>query len=261
MNKTINDEIEPEGAQSRQGIQVIERAADILRALLKNPAGSSLGEIATEVRLPRSTVQRIVDALAKESLVIAATSTHGVRLGPALIALGAATHFPIADLARPTIESLARRTGETVDLSITNRDHMVFLDQVPGTHRLAAVSAIGVTFPLHCSANGKAAMALMNDAELRKIKKNLALSRHTKNTITRWDMLSADLAQVRKTGLAYDREENSIGICAIAKAFRSPNDELVAVSIPVPTVRFSASEADLVKAIEIEFNKLTKRFE
>lgn len=212
------------------------------------------------VALPRSTVQRIVDALVKESLLIGATSTHGVRLGPALIALGAATRFPIVDLARPILESLAKRTGETVDLSIANRGHMVFLDQVPGTYRLTAVSAIGVTFPLHCCANGKAVMALMTDAELKKLRKNLNLARQTENTITQWDLLDAELNHVRETGVAYDREENSRGIWAIAKAFRSPSDELVAVSIPVPTARFTASESALLDAIEIEFNNLTRKF-
>ncbi|MEI8163244.1 MAG: IclR family transcriptional regulator [Betaproteobacteria bacterium] len=244
----------------RQSIQVIERAAAILRTLQKGSGGLTLGEIAKAVGLPRSTVQRIVDALSKESMVIAASPAHGVRLGPALISLGAATHFPIVDLARPSLESLAKATGETVDLSVMNRYNMVFVDQVSGTHRLTAVSAVGVAFPIHCSANGKAVLALMTDDELKKTYKHLNLSRHTEKTITSLKGLDKELEKIRKTGFAYDKEENSIGICAIARAFRSPSDELVAVSIPVPTQRFMSNESTLARALEIEFDALLKKF-
>lgn len=54
----------------RNSIQVIGRAAAILRALKDNQSGLSLGQIAREVALPRSTVQRIVAALHQERLVI-----------------------------------------------------------------------------------------------------------------------------------------------------------------------------------------------
>ncbi len=51
------------------GIQVIARAAKILNALGEQPGGMSLGEIAQAVKLPRSTVQRIVAALDSAELV------------------------------------------------------------------------------------------------------------------------------------------------------------------------------------------------
>lgn len=143
----------------RQGIQVIARAAALLRALERRPDGLSLGELAKAVSLPRSTVQRIVDALDTEGLVLAASASSGVRLGPALLALAAASRFHIAEAARETIESLAKECGETVDLSLVDQDKVVFIDQVSGTHRLTAISAVGVSFPLHSSANGKAALA------------------------------------------------------------------------------------------------------
>ncbi|MDX5494183.1 MAG: helix-turn-helix domain-containing protein, partial [Alphaproteobacteria bacterium] len=79
------------------GIQVIARAAAILRALARRPGGMSLGDIAAAVSLPRSTVQRIADALAAEGLVLTASSARGVRLGPALLSLAAAARFEIAE--------------------------------------------------------------------------------------------------------------------------------------------------------------------
>jgi DNA-binding IclR family transcriptional regulator len=157
-------------AADRGGVQVIARAALVLRALQREPDGASLGDLARAVELPRSTVQRIVDALDAEGLVVAGRAHGGVRLGPALLGLAAATRFDIVELARPAVEALAKATGETVDLAIASHDKVVFVAQVPGVHRLAAVSAVGVSFPMHSCANGKAVLAAMDELELRRVR-------------------------------------------------------------------------------------------
>jgi IclR family acetate operon transcriptional repressor len=243
--------IEAEGAAAsdRQGIQVIARAAALLRALERRPDGLSLGELAKAVELPRSTVQRIVDALDNEGLVLAASATSGVRLGPALLALAAATQFHIAEAARDTLKALAKQTGETVDLSLVDQDKVVFIDQVTGTQRLTAISAVGVSFPLHSSANGKALLAAMADDDIAKLRKRIRLTALTPHTITTWDRLQQEIAAVRQRGCAYDREEHSLGISAVAVAIRSPSGELAAVSVPAPTQRFDSREAELTKAL------------
>lgn len=241
---------EDEGSSSeRQGIQVISRAAAVLRALERRPDGLSLGELAKAVSLPRSTVQRIVDALDNEGLVLAASSSSGVRLGPALLALAAATRFHIAEAARETLEALAKECGETVDLSLVDQEKVVFIDQVAGTHRLTAISAIGVSFPLHCSANGKAVLAAMSDDDVSKLRRRIRLTPATPNTITDWDRLGAEIATIRQRGYAFDLEENSIGISAVSVAIRSPSGEIAAISIPAPTQRFAESQEQLTGAL------------
>jgi len=76
-------------ANAKSQVQVIARAASILRALEDENAGLSLGQIAQRVSLARSTVQRIVAALENEKLVIAATPNGRVRLGPTILRLAA----------------------------------------------------------------------------------------------------------------------------------------------------------------------------
>ena len=50
-----------------------------------------------------------------------------------------------------------------MDLAVFRDEHMVFLDQVVGTHRLRTVSAVGEVFPMTDTANGKAALSLFED--------------------------------------------------------------------------------------------------
>ena len=73
-------------------IQVISRAAKILRTLREHPKGLSLAQIAKEVSLARSTVQRIVATLEQENFITAATANGGFRLGPEIAILAASVH-------------------------------------------------------------------------------------------------------------------------------------------------------------------------
>ena len=218
-------------------VQVIARAATILRALEDENSGLSLGQIAQRVNLARSTVQRIVAALETEKLVIAATPNGRVRLGPTILRLAASVRSDFISLARPFLEKLSAALEETVDLSTVKKDHLVFIDQVIGSHRLRTVSAVGETFPLHCTANGKAYLAQLSDTAIETLIGNTFVAQ-TPKTITRLNALLSDLMGARKDGVAFDREEHTLGICAAGVALHDPLGNAVGISVPVPTQRF-----------------------
>jgi DNA-binding IclR family transcriptional regulator len=113
-------------SQEKSQVQVIARAAAILRALEEQPAGLSLGQIAQRVELARSTVQRIVAALAAEKLLIAASPTGRVRLGPTILRLAASARTDFVATARPFLVRLSDELSETVDLAAIKRDHLIF---------------------------------------------------------------------------------------------------------------------------------------
>jgi len=218
-------------------VQVIARAATILRALEDENAGLSLGQIAQRVNLARSTVQRIVAALETEKLVIAATPNGRVRLGPTILRLAASVRSDFLALARPFITRLSEELHETVDLSMVKKDHLVFIDQVIGSQRLRTVSAVGETFPLYCTANGKAYLARLDDPAIERLI-GRSFEQRTPRTLTKLDALLADLKGARTAGVAFDREEHTLGICAAGVALQDPLGNSVAISVPVPAQRF-----------------------
>jgi DNA-binding IclR family transcriptional regulator len=230
-------------------VQVIARAATILRALEEENAGLSLGQIAQRVNLARSTVQRIVAALETESLVIAATPNGRVRLGPAILRLAASVRSDFISSARPFLERLSGELQETVDLSVVKKDHLVFIDQVIAPQRLRTVSAVGETFPLYCTANGKAYLAQLTEASVEKLIGRTYAPR-TPNTLTRIDALMEELAKVRaNNGVAFDREEHTLGICAAGVALRDPLGNSVAISVPVPSQRFDDQQTRIAERL------------
>ena len=227
------------------GIQVIARAAAILRVLRDDPGGLSLGQIADRAGLPRSTVQRIVGALADERFVLSSGS-GGIRLGPDIAALSTAAQGSIVEACRAPMAALAARLGETVDLSVLRGDRMVFLAQVPGTHRLRAVSAVGDGFPLTDTANGRAALAALEPAAALALARAEWAARGLRPDA---DGLGERLDAIRRTRVAADIDEHTAGISALGMAFADASGAIHAVSVPVPSSRFARLREDVAMAL------------
>lgn len=246
MDGSGDEAIEHQQSGTRHGIQVIARAADVLRTLKQDMSGLSLGQIAERVNLPRSTVQRIVAALQEERLVIASARGGGLRLGPELRALGEAARYNIIEDCRPILREVSSATGETVDLSVMREKRMIFLDQIPGRHRLRAVSAVGEAFPLTPNSNGRACLSLLPEATARALTADEWKRSGTKGDL---DAFMSTLARYRQRGIAEDVDEQSEGISALGIAFSDSSKELYSISVPVPTTRFMLKKEAIIAAL------------
>jgi len=251
----------PEDQDARgSGIQVIARAAEILRLLQAHPGGLSQGEIGERLGMARSTVSRILNALDDEGLVASRMARGRYRLGPEIARMAGTVRLSVAMDVHPFMEELSRELEETVDLSILDGDRATFVDQVVSPHRLRAISAVGESFPLHCSANGKALLAnLTPEQQAQAVPSRLA--RLTANTITTPVALRKELERVRADGVAYDREEQTEGICAVAAVLKGVTEQMVAVSVPVPAQRFYGRESELAQALLAWVQKVDACFE
>ncbi|MEL6572216.1 MAG: IclR family transcriptional regulator [Pseudomonadota bacterium] len=232
-----------------QGIQVISRAADILRVLGADSGGLSLGQIARKVGLPRSTVQRIVSALIHEGLAASDGGNGGIRLGDEIRVLANAPAFDLREHFRPLLEQIAAATSETVDLAVLEGPHMRFIDQIEGRQRLRTVSTIGDRFPLTTTANGKAALAQLSESSARALISTEIASNSDADALTR------ELRRIREGELATDLGEHSEEICAVGFAVIGPNNEIAAISVPVPRSRFERISGDLADKL----NQIRKR--
>lgn len=229
-------------------VQVISRAAKILRALRVHPKGMSLSQIAKEVGMARSTVQRIVMTLEQERFVAAASINGGYRLGPEIAMLASAVHSDLREEIRPFLVKLSQQVNETVDLSVLDNGKVLFVDQIIAPHPLQATSQPGASFPLHCTANGKAILASIPIDDAAKLLPE-HLQHYTVHTITSRDELLKELEVVRKKGVAFAREEHIEGICAVGASIKDVMGNLSAVSIPLPSTRFYGNEEKLAAAL------------
>lgn len=241
---------------SRQGIQVISRAAKILRSLEGKSDGLSLSGIAKVVELPRSTVQRIVYALASEGFLISASQSSRVRLGPGLVSLGSAAKADIDRVLLPHMKNLSVEIEETVDLSVQDGNMMIFIDQViSDTQKLRAVSSVGDAFPIYSCANGKVILANMDNESIEAFIEKNPIKALTDSSITDKASLMSEIEIIRKKGVAYDKEEHCEGVCAVGIAIEDPYGRNIAISIPVPSVRFNRNKK-LLSAKLLEFKMI-----
>lgn len=217
------------------GSQVIARAAKILRALELYPAGQTITQLARETGLPRTTVHRLVTSL--ESQQMLTTGATGVKLGPALARLAASAHTDIVSLARPSMETLGRRTRETVDLCVYRGSHAVSVSQFVSDQELRVVSAQGTAFPCHCTAHGKAILATFTDEKIQEL-----LGAHpdvrTDSTLSTLPAILENIREVRRLGYAVDRQEHARGVCGVGVYLQIGFHEHYALSVAVPAMRF-----------------------
>ena len=220
----------------RNGIQVISRAAAILRCLESEPDGLSLGAIAKRIDLPRSTVQRLVDALAHEQL-LKVQGAGGVCLGPALMRLASHSHVDIIQQVRPYMESLTEKTGETAVLVNRNGTHLMLLHSVVSPQPLRVAPSSGSFLSVYATSGGKALLAKMSDeAVVQLLGPQLEPLTPATPDLPR---LLEQLAQVRMQGYACDANEHMMGIGAMAVALQTSQGQY-ALALVGPVWRVEA---------------------
>lgn len=239
-------------------IQVIARAAKILRVLGES-RGLSLAGISENVDLPRSTVHRMVLALESERLVTC-NGPAQYRLGPEIMQLAESCKLDLIRDIHPYLDRLSRELDETIDLSIRAGQLVTVVDQiVTATRRLKVDAALGKSFPLYCTASGKAILAALPD-KIGHAVLDGPLEAFTPNTISNRAELQEQIAQVRKSGIAYDREELAVGLCAIGSCLNIIGSEIIAISIPVPAGRFYGEEDHLSRALSRFVSEIASAF-
>jgi len=234
--------------RTANGVQVIARAADILWALSRYPEGTNLTQLTRDVSLPPSTVHRILNALESARLIAFTESASYIQLGIGLSVLAESVPRDLGRELRPYLERLSHEANEAATLGTLQNDKVFFLEHIEAPHPLRAYSASGLTFPLYCTANGKAILAQLPLEEVERLVP-AQLEPLTRNTITDRSRLLKELANIRSERVAFDHEEYTLGICAVGAAFRDPMGQIVAISIPVPSIRFSGNEQRLASVL------------
>lgn len=232
-----------------EGIQVIARAAAILREVGAQPDGLSLGKLATATGLARSTVQRIVDALEMEHLVQAGAG--GVRPGWGLRRLGELPGSGIAQELRGALYQLFEATHETIDLSTLSAGEVLFMDRFLSDQPERALPSVGAIYPAYTMSSGKALLAGLSDEEVGALYGGAPLQRLTDNTVADMAALKLQLDAIRAGGFSCDREEHALGKCAIGLPVGVYQGVPLAISVVMPSQRFERQRAVVEQALRV----------
>lgn len=198
------------------GSQTIFRALSVLRALRDSETDVGVTEIARTVKLPSSTVHRILRTLVVAGYVVQNRVTERYRLGREAFFLGrAAGHTLGFDAATPLLEQLAEETGESVNLVVRDGDQGLVVLRVESRQPLRFTQPTGTRIPLYCTSTGKVLLAFAGDlnAEVARLGE---LERLTPNTITSPRRLLEELTTVRDRHFSVNRAERHPGVSGVA---------------------------------------------
>ncbi|NYI07296.1 IclR family transcriptional regulator [Allostreptomyces psammosilenae] len=230
-------------------VPAVSRALDILELFLTDDS-ATLGapDIARRLELPRTTVHELVHTLlARGYLAPAAGESGRLQLGPRLHQLGGryAERLDLAAEARRSARWAAEQCGETVHVALLEGAEVVYIAKVDSTHAVRMASAVGRRLPAHCTGVGKALLAALDEAELAALYPDgRPLSAMTSHTVTEPARLRAELAEVRKTGVATEYCESNPDVACVAAQVRDAEGQVTAaLSISVPVLRWSDARA------------------
>jgi DNA-binding IclR family transcriptional regulator len=220
-------------------LRSIGRALEVLDCF-DGKASLALKEIGVSTGLPESTLFRVLLTLEKHGyLKQAVDGTY--QLAPKLRFGWLVEQGNILrDKVHPELERLAQRFNETASMAYLHDDRIHVLDSIETFHEIRMSNRIGRVLPPHCSALGKAITAFQDRALAEQIVEIYGLSRRTENTITDRSRLFEEFAEIRKSGIARDREESIMGGICYSAAIRPAGKPVVAaISLSTPIVRMT----------------------
>jgi len=161
----------PEGKGS--GTQSIERAARILREIASfSVHGLRLSDLASQLKLERPTIHRILGCLVREGLVMQHPQSRRYLLGHGLYELGltAATQFKMQAICEPSLKRIAEATSDIAFLTIRSGADAISVARVEGGEPIDVPAIeIGVHRPLGVGAGSLALLMLLPDDEIARI--------------------------------------------------------------------------------------------
>ena len=221
-------------------VRALDKALQILEHLSHLAEEIDLATLAREIKIPKSTLLRLLNTLKNHNLIQQNHKSQKYQLGWALIYLGkvAGKYYTIPDIVHPFLEQLAQKTGETATLVILAEGYATYVDQVISTNMIRGVPPIGSKLELYCTSAGKVLLSALTDEELSGYLKTTAMEKKTEKTIVSPHDMVEEIRKVRRQGYATDDEETEIGgRCVAAPVMDKEGKIIAAISIIGPTSR------------------------
>jgi DNA-binding IclR family transcriptional regulator len=222
-------------------VQSLSRGLGILAQFTADDKTLNLAELSRRTGLHKATVHRFVKTLEAEGYltsVAAGVYTIGPAWAMSLYALGSETVF--AEILASDLLALAETSLETVALGVRQGDKVRIMHVLPPGRSFIPVLPPGHLHPLHATWNvhSQTLVAFAHE-DLRRRMLALPQTRYTENTVIEPRAVEAKLEQVRREGVAYDREEFHAGTCAVGVPVSARGKVAAALALVVPVERFT----------------------
>ena len=232
-------------------IQSVERALTLLELIASSGGDVGLNELSAQAGLNVSTCHHLLATLVRRGYVAKAAGRR-YRFGSRMLALGQASlrQIDLPQKAAPYLERINVSTGETVHLAMLQSGDLVTVAKRDARHAVRVdAGTLGKSDASHATATGKAILAALPEAEMRRIVEVRGLRAFTPSTITTVEALVDELAAVRRDGFAMDREEFQPFVVCVGAPIRDLTGAVVgSISASTPTMRATDAHLALMRS-------------
>ncbi|MDS0477315.1 IclR family transcriptional regulator [Natrinema sp. 1APR25-10V2] len=223
--------------KGQRTIQSVEKACQIVRAL-RELDGAGVTEIADQVNMSKGSAHTYLKTLQRNNIVTEIDGRY--QLGLFLLELGEYVKHQneVWQFAQEPLEEMAAETGELARLIVREQGYGVYLAKAAGEHAIETTIRPGQREYLHYTSQGKAILAHMSEAEVRKVIDTHGLPKRTEKTITESAELFEELEEIRERGIAFSQSERTRGLRCVAAPIHAPSGTVVAaIGVCGPTSR------------------------
>lgn len=211
----------------------------VVLVALAEAGPSTATELARRLGANRTVVHRLLATLAGRAFVRRDPAGR-YQLGIAVFDLATRVEGRLREAARPLLEELVGRYGETAVLAVSDGDEAVPVEQARGARNLMHIDYHpGMRHPLWQGAHGRAMLAHADGATVARMLEAAPNATHYRRL----------LADARAHGYALSRDELQAGVTGLAAGVTGPGGRVVAsIGVVAPTPRFPR-EAALATAV------------
>ena len=227
----------PSSPQS--GVKSAMRTLDLLEYVVARPSGVVAQEIAMVLGIPISSLSYLLATLVERGYLRRDGRRHFAGAGLNRLRRPL-SDLSLADLARPLVKALKQQVNETTSLFIKAGWEMEAVLTETSSQTLRYAIEAGTRTPMHCVSAGKAFLASLAPDDLAAYFAEAKIERFTDFTVHDPRRLAEELATVRQTGLAFTRDEYTMGIAGVGVAIIVDGKPIAGLSVGAPTPRISA---------------------
>ena len=223
----------------------INKAFDVMEVFLNNAnKGLRLSEICELTGLNKSTANRIASILMDRGYVIQKEKRGKYSLSTKFFTAIEQIRRSkrIKEVSKTFLENLCKLVNETVILcTFDNETNVAYIIEVINSKNVLTIqSDVGARLPLYCTGAGKIYLAYMSEQQLGNYLKSVEFIKFTVHTITDHNHLRASLKMIKEEGVAYDDEEQHLGIRNVAVGIFDDKNEIIAsIGVLGPHIRLT----------------------